>query len=89
MAHTEINFNAPATLKKYPSLNARRNPNALYANPYLIREGTLDECIQELLTKPVSQHGLYEIHTEPQSLLVIGVLTAEHVIELVRLRDFL
>jgi hypothetical protein len=32
---------------------------------------------------------LYEIHTAPQSDLVNAILSAEHVIELARLRDFL
>ena len=79
----EIDFTAPASLRKYPSLNARRNPDASYANPYLLLDGTLDECIQEFLSKPAAQHGLYEIHTRPQPPLVTEVLSAEHIVELV------
>jgi hypothetical protein len=30
VANGEINFSAPATLRKYPSINAQRNPDALY-----------------------------------------------------------
>jgi hypothetical protein len=39
--------------------------------------------------KPTSQHHLYEIHTAPQAELITAVLSAEHIIELARLRDFL
>ena len=57
--------------------------------PYLIVDGTLDDCIRQFMAKPMGQHHLYEIHTAPQPPLVMEILTAEHVIELARLRDFL
>jgi hypothetical protein len=41
------------------------------------------------MAKPVNQHHLYEIHTEPQGELVSAVLSAEHIIEIARLRDLL
>jgi len=41
------------------------------------------------MSKPASQHPLYEIHTSPQAGLITAVLSAEQVIELARLRDFL
>jgi hypothetical protein len=41
------------------------------------------------MAKPVSTRHLYEIHTAPQPPLVMEILSAEHVIELARLRDFL
>jgi hypothetical protein len=56
---------------------------------YFILEGTLDECIQKLMTKPASQHHLYAIHTAPQGKLVAAILSPQQVAELVRLRDFL
>ena len=89
MAEAHINFSAPAVLKKYPSLRGQRNPNALYANAYTIRNGTLDECIQEFMSKPESQRSLYEIHTASQLPLVTEVLSVEQIVELARLRDFL
>jgi hypothetical protein len=55
----------------------------------LIIDDTLDECIRRFMSQPKSQHHLYEIHTAPQSDLVSGVLSAEHIVELARLRDFL
>jgi hypothetical protein len=89
MAEPSINFTAPAVLKKSPSLSGQRNPNAEYANAYVIRDGTLDECIQEFMSKPQSQHRLYEIRTASQPPLVTEILSAEHSVELARLRDFL
>jgi hypothetical protein len=84
----KINFDAPATLRKWPSLNNERASASLGASPYMIIDGTLDECIKTFMSKPASQHHLYEIHTAPQSDLVSSVLSAEHIVELARLRDF-
>ena len=84
-----INFDAPAALRKWPSLNNERVSATLGARPYLIVEGTLDECIRKFMATPVGQHHLYEIHTTAQSDLVSAVLSAPHIVELARLRDFL
>jgi hypothetical protein len=85
----KINFDAPATLRKWPSVNNERVSVSLGARPYLIIDGTLDECIRKFMAMPVGQHHLYEIHTAAQSDLVSAVLSATHIIELARLRDFL
>jgi len=85
----QIDFDAPATLRKWPSLNNERVNASLGARPYLIIDGTLDECIQRFMSQPASQHHLYEVHTAAQSDLVSGVLSVEHIVELARLRDFL
>jgi hypothetical protein len=85
----QIHFDAPAVLRKWPSLNKERIKKSWGANPYLVADGTLDECIREFMSRPASQHQLYEIHTAPQGDLVSAVLSAEHIIELARLRDFL
>jgi hypothetical protein len=85
----QINFDAPAALKKWPSLNNERVSASLGARPYTIIDGTLDECIRKFMEMPVGQHHLYEIHTAPQSDLVGAVLSAAHIVELARLRDFL
>jgi hypothetical protein len=84
-----INFDAPATLRKWPSLNNERISASLGARPYLIVDGTLDECIRKFMSQPISQHHLYEIHTAAQSDLVSAVLSPAHIVELARLRDFL
>jgi hypothetical protein len=85
--NNHIDFTAPATLRKWPSL---RNERASTADgPYLIVDGTLDDCIRQFMAKPTSQHHLYEIHTTPQGELVSAVLSAIHILEIVRLRDFL
>ena len=85
----QINFDAPAVLRKWPSVNNERVSASLGARPYLIIDGTLDECIRKFLTMPINQHHLYEMHTAPQSDLVRAVLSADHIVELARLRDFL
>jgi hypothetical protein len=82
-----IDFDAPATLQKWPSIKNERISTA--ARPYLIVDGTLDDCIRQFMAKRISQHHLYEIHTAPQGELVSAVLSARHIVEIARLRDFL
>ena len=89
MSDTRIDFSAPATLRKWPSVNKERVSASLGARPYLIIEGTLDECIRQFMLQPESQRHLYEIHTAPQSDLVSAILSTDHIVELARLRDFL
>ena len=85
----QIHFDAPAVLRKWPSLNKERIKKSSGATPYLVADGTLDECIREFMSRPAFQHHLYEIHTAPQRDFVSAVLSAEHIVELARLRDFL
>jgi hypothetical protein len=81
----QINFEAPAVLRKWPSLQNERRGTA----PYEIVIGTLGECHKALMTKPASTRHLYEIHTLPQPPLVAQVMSGDEVGELARLRDFL
>jgi hypothetical protein len=82
-----VNFDAPAVLRKWPSLHNERRTEG--ASPYLLIDGTLEECIREFVGKPTPVRHLYEIHTAPQPPLVSAVLSGEHIVELARLRDFL
>jgi hypothetical protein len=82
-----VNFDAPAVLRKWPSLRNERRADG--TGPYLLVDGTLDECIREFMAKPTTSRHLYEIHTAPQPPLVRAVLSGEHIVELARLRDFL
>jgi hypothetical protein len=84
-----IDFKAPATLRKWPSIKGERARAVLWPNPYLIADGSLDDCIRQFLAKPISQRQLYEIHTTPQTDLIGPVLSAEQIVEIARLRDFL
>jgi hypothetical protein len=86
-SETPVDFGAPAALRKWPSLNNQRSTGA--TGPYLLFDGTLDECIRQFMARPVAQRHLYEIHTAPQPPLVTAVLSGEHMVELARLRDFL
>jgi hypothetical protein len=85
--NTRVNFDLPATLRKWSSLNNERLKEG--RSVYLVFEGTLDECIREFMAKTESARHLYEIHTASQPPMLTGVLVAEHVVELARLRDFL
>jgi hypothetical protein len=82
----EMNFDAPAVLRKWASLKNKRISNAC---PYLVSDGILDECIRQFTSKPASRGHLYEIHTAPQGESISAVLTADQILELVRPRDFL
>jgi hypothetical protein len=82
-----VNFDAPATLYKWPSLRNERRANG--ADRYLIVDATLNECIREFMAKSAATRHLYEIQTSPQPPLISGVLSGEIVAELARLREFL
>src|SRR5690349_7749491 len=84
---TSIRFDAPAIIRKWPSLHNARRLDA--GDPYLVIEGTLDECIREFMARPEKTRHLYEIVTAPQPPLVTETLSAEHDAELARLREFL
>jgi hypothetical protein len=88
-ADIKIDFDAPASLRKWPSIGNERRTDTPYLNPYLLLDGTLLECIEALLSKPSSHHNLYELHTAPQEPWVKAVLSAQHVYELMRLRKLL
>jgi hypothetical protein len=87
MTEAHVNFDAPAVLRKWPSLHSVRRTEG--TGPYLLVDGTLVECIREFMAKPAPMRHLYEIHTAPQPPLVSAVLSGEHIVELARLRDFL
>lgn len=82
-----INFDAPAALQKWPSLNNQRRTMA--AGTYSVFDGTLDECLREFMTKPAPTRHLYEIHTSPQPPLVADILSGNSLLEFARLREFL
>jgi hypothetical protein len=84
-----LDFDAPAVLRKWPSLKNERVSAALGASPYLVADGSLDECIRQFMARPANQHHLYEIHTAPQAELIGGILSPDQIVELARLRDFL
>jgi hypothetical protein len=85
-ADSKVNFDAPAALRKWPSLGNRRREDR---ETYLVSEGTLDQCIAAFTARPSPTRHLYEIHTTPQPPLVTEILSPEQVSELARLRDYL
>jgi len=84
---THVDFDKPAVLRKWPSLQNQRRTDG--TGPYLLVDATLDECIRGFMAKPAPVRHLYEIHTSPQPPLVSSVLSGGHVVEVARLRDFL
>lgn len=88
-ASKHLDFDAQATLRKWPSIKGERLSLKAGARSYFVFEGTLDQCIKQLSNKPASARRLYEIETEPQGLTLATVLSADDVQELVRLREFL
>jgi hypothetical protein len=81
-----VDFDAPAELRKWPSLNNQGRPDR---ETYMVTAGPLDQCIREFMAKPGAVRHLYEIHTARQPPLILGALSAEHILELSRLRGFL
>lgn len=82
-----VNFDASATLRKWPSLRGQRIAHLVELGPYTVLESQLDACVAAFMSKPESQRHLYEIHTRRQEPLVAATITAEHAAELARLRS--
>ena len=80
-----IAYDAPADLKKWPSLNDLRLTNK---PPYLVYNGTLADCIRELLAKPIKQISLYDIVTERQPAFDGNVLSPGDAAEIAMRKDF-
>ncbi|WGS18889.1 MULTISPECIES: hypothetical protein [unclassified Bradyrhizobium] len=80
-----ISYDAPADLKKWPSL---RNERIASKAPYLVYNGTLADCIRLLLAKPVNQISLYDIVTERQVAFDSNVLSPADAAEIALRKDF-
>lgn len=80
-----IAYDAPADLKKWPSLNNQRVTTKV---PYLVHTGTLADCIRQLLTKPIKQVALYDIVTKPQEAFDSGVISPGDAAEIAMRKDF-
>ena len=81
-----IFYDAPADLKKWPSLNSQRLNGK--SRPYLVFNGTLAECIRELMSKPVKGISLYDIVTNPQPSFDRTVLSPADAAEIAMRKDF-
>jgi hypothetical protein len=80
-----IAYDVPADLKKWPSLNNQRVTSKA---PYLVYNGTLANCIRELLAKPIKQISLYDIVTERQPAFDGSVLSPGDAAEIAMRKDF-
>jgi hypothetical protein len=81
-----IVYGAPADLKKWPSLNGQRLNGK--SQPYLVFNGTLAQCVQELLNKPLKSISLYDIVTAPQPSFNQTVLSPGDAAEIAMRKDF-
>ncbi len=81
-----IAYEAPAELKKWPSVNNKRLNGS--TRPYFVFHGTLAECIRELMAKPLKAISLYDIFTEPQPAFDQTVLSPADAAEIAMRRDF-
>jgi hypothetical protein len=80
-----IAYDAPADLKKWPSL---KNERVTGKTPYLVYNGTLAGCIRQLLAKPIKQISLYDIVTERQPAFDGNVLSPGDAAEIAMRKDF-
>jgi hypothetical protein len=81
-----IVYDAAAELKKWPSLNSQRLNGK--SRPYLVFNGTLADCIRQLLARPVKQISLYDIFTELQPPFDRNVLSPGDAAEIAMRKDF-
>src|SRR5262245_66666401 len=73
-----VNFDAPAELRKWPSLNNERRPDR---RTYTLIAGPLDQCVREFMA---NLEATRHLHTARQPPLILGVLSAEQIVELPR-----
>ena len=83
-----ILYDRPATLQKWPSRESRRlaTGDTIHAQP--VFDGTLAECIEHFLAKPISQRALYNIFTERQPGLRDTILDANYILQIAGRNDF-
>jgi hypothetical protein len=80
-----IAYDAPADLKKWPSL---RNERMSGKTPYSVYNGTLADCIRLLLAKPIKQISLYDIVTVRQDAFDSNTLSPGDAAEIAMRKDF-
>jgi hypothetical protein len=80
-----IAYDAPADLKKWPSL---KNERVASKTPYLVYNGTLADCIRHLMAKPIKQISLYDIVTARQPAFDGNVLSPGDAAEIAMRKDF-
>ena len=81
-----IAYDAPAELKKWPSLKGERQKDR--GPPYLVYNGTLADCVRVLMDKPIKGISLYDIMTRPQAAFEQAVLSPGDAAEIAMRKDF-
>ena len=83
-----IRYNVPASLYKWPSLEARRLATGDTVHAHLIFDGSLAGCVRQFMLKPISQRPLYEIFTGRQPGLRDSILRSNDILEIAEREDF-
>ena len=83
-----IVYDAPASLKKWPSFESRRIATGEVIAARSVFDGTLAACVKEFIAKPIRQRSLYEIFTDRQAGLRDTVLSADYILEIAEREDF-
>lgn len=81
-----IAYGAPAELKKWPSLKGKRQNDR--GPPHLVDDGTLAECVRQLMGKPIKGISLYDIMTKPQAAFDQTVLSPSDAAAIAMRKDF-
>jgi hypothetical protein len=78
-------YSASAVLRKWPSYKNQRTGTP----PYLIVEGTLDECVRKYAAYPTKSRHLYDIQVTVTGDARAGVLPEAQLAHLARFHDFM
>jgi hypothetical protein len=85
---SSIRYDAPASLEKWPSREAKRLRNGSTLVSQTVFSGTLAGCVREFIAKPESQRPLYEIFTDKDAAFNKPILDALDIAALAEREDF-
>jgi hypothetical protein len=83
-----INYDAPASLFKWPSPAKRKLATGDTVGAQAIYNGTLEGCVKQFLMKPIAERSLHEIFTDRQPGLRDSILRADHILDIAERTDF-
>jgi hypothetical protein len=85
----QIDFKAPASLRKWSSINNPRGGDTVYPGPYLLFDGTLQRMHTTVDVQTCFAASFIRNTHRASAAIGQPVLSTEHVAELARLREFL
>jgi hypothetical protein len=84
-----INYDAPASLHKWETLEKKRAGDAQMLGAHQIWDGTLRGCIKQFLDKPESQRPLYDIMIGEEAGIGKTILEPSDIMAIASREDFL